>query len=59
MTKDENGEDVPHLEITEVVLVHCNVVNNDYQHDSKILYTFALNKLFRQLLDISPKCLHF
>ena len=59
MTKDENGEDVPHLEITEVVLVHCNVVNNDYQHDSKTLYTFALNKLFRQLLDISPKCLYF
>ena len=59
MTKDENGEDVPHLEITEVVLVHCNVVNNDYQHDSKTLYTFALNKLFRQLLDISLKCLYF
>ena len=37
VTKDENGEDVPHLEITEVVLVHCNIVNNDYQHDSRIL----------------------
>ena len=37
VTKDENGEDVPHLEITEVVLVHRNIVNNDYQHDSRIL----------------------
>ena len=34
-TKDENGENVPHLEITEVLLIHCNIVNNDYQQDSK------------------------
>ena len=33
ITKDENGENVPHLEITEVILVHCNTVNNDYQQD--------------------------
>ena len=33
ITKDKNGENVPHLEITEVVLVHCNIVNNDYQED--------------------------
>ena len=41
ITKDENGENVPHLEITEVVLVHCNIVNNDYQQDSRVLYTFV------------------
>ena len=55
ITKDENGENVPHLEITEVVLVHCNIVNNGYQQDSRVLYTFVLNKSFGQLLDISPK----
>ena len=38
ITKDEIGENVPHLEITEVILVYCNVVNNDYQHDSRVLY---------------------
>ena len=53
-TKDKNGENVPHLEITEVVLVHCNVVNNDYQQDSRVLYTFVPNKSFGSLLDISP-----
>ena len=46
ITKDENGENVPYLEITEVVLVHCNIVNNDYQQDSSILYRFVLNKSF-------------
>ena len=55
ITKDENGKNVPHLEITEVVLIHCNIVNNDYQRDSKVLYTFVPNKLFGQLLDVSPK----
>ena len=55
ITKDENGENVPHLKITEVVLVHCNIVNNDYQQDSRALYTFIPNKSFSQLLDISPK----
>ena len=54
ITKDKNGENVPHLEITEVVLVHCNFVNNDYQQDSRVLYTFALNKTFRSLLEIYP-----
>ena len=44
ITKDKNGENVPHLEITEVVLVHCNLVNNDYQQDSRMLYTFVPNK---------------
>ena len=41
ITKDKNGENVPHLEIVELVLVHCNLVNNDYQQDSRILYTFV------------------
>ena len=45
---------MPHLEITEVVLVHCNIVNNDYQQDSRVLYTFVQNKLFGSLLEISP-----
>ena len=36
ITKDKNGENVPHSEITEVVLVHCNIVNNDYQQDSRV-----------------------
>ena len=40
MTKNENGENVPHLKITEVVLVHCNIVNNNYQQNSIVLYTF-------------------
>ena len=54
ITKDKNGENVPHLEITEVVLVHCNMVNNDYQQDSRVLYTFVPNKPFGSLLEISP-----
>ena len=37
ITEDKNGENVPHLEITEVVLAHCNIVNNDYQQDSREL----------------------
>ena len=52
-TKDRNGENVPHLEITELVLVHCNLDNNDYQQDSRILYTFVRNKPFGSLLQIS------
>ena len=54
-TKDKNGENVPHLEIVEVILVHCNLVNNDYQQNSRILYTFVPNKAFSSLLEISPK----
>ena len=54
ITKDKNGENVPHLEITEVVLVHCNIVNNDYQQNSRVLYTFVPNKSFGSLLEISP-----
>ena len=54
ITKDENSENVPHLEITEVILVHCNIANNDYQQDSRVLYTFVPNKPFGSLLEISP-----
>ena len=46
ITKYENGENVPHLEITKVVLVLCNTVNNDYQQDSKVLYTLFLFLFF-------------
>ena len=54
INKNENDENVPH-EIGEVILFHCNIVNNAYQHDSRVLYTFLPNKSFGQLLDISPK----
>ena len=53
ITKDKNGENVPHLEIVELVLVHCNLVNNDYQQDSRILYAFVPNKTYGSLLEIS------
>ena len=46
---------MPYLEITEVVLIRFNVVNNSYQKSSRVLYTFVPNKSFSQLLDISPK----
>ena len=55
ITKYENGENVPNLQITEVVLMHCNIVNNDYQQDARVLYTFVRIKLFGKLLYISPK----
>ena len=54
ITKDKSSENIPHLEITEVVLVLCNIVNHDYQQDSRVLYTFVPNKLFGSLLEISP-----
>ena len=54
ITEDMNGENVPHLEVLEVVLVHCNTVNNDYQQDSRVLYTFVPNKPFGNLLENSP-----
>ena len=55
INKDKNGENVPNLEVVEVVLVHCNLVNNDYQQESRILYTFVPNKTFGSLLEISPR----
>ena len=57
-TRDKNGENVPNLEITEEVLVHFNIANNDYQQDLRVLYTFVPNKQFGSLLEIAPrKCL--
>ena len=49
ITKDQNAENRPHLEITEVVLINCNIVNNDFQQDSRVLYIFVPNKSFGQL----------
>ena len=55
----ETSDNVPHLEITEIVLIYCNIVNNNYQQDLRVLYTFVPNKSFGQLLDISPKIFIF
>ena len=55
ITKSEDGENVPNLVVTEVVLVQCNIVNNKYQQNSRVLYTFVPNKSFGQLLNILPK----
>ena len=55
--KDKDEENVPKLEYVEVVLVHCNLVKNDYQHISKVLFTFVPNKQFGQLINISPHSL--
>ena len=53
--KDKNGENAPYLEIAKVLLIHRNVVNNSYQKNTRVLYTFVSNKSFGQLLDISPE----
>ena len=50
--KDKNVENVPHLEVTEVILVHCNIVKINYQHNSRALRAFVPNKSFYQLLHI-------
>ena len=55
--QDRNGEDVPKLESVEVVLVHCNLVNNNYQQASKVLFTFVPNKQFGQLINIAKHSL--
>ena len=55
ITKDKDGENIPHLEIKEVVLVHCDIANNDCQQDSRVLYTFVPNKPFGSLLEIYPR----
>ena len=52
---DKNSENVPKLESVEVVLVHCNLVKNDYQHTSKVLFSFVPNKQFGQLINISQQ----
>ena len=55
ITKDKNGENVPYLEVNEVVLIHSNIVNNNYQQHSRVLYTFVPYNLFGLLLNISPQ----
>ena len=52
ITKDKIGGNGAYLEVTEIALDHCNIVNNDYQEDSRILNIFVPNRLFGQLLDI-------
>ena len=54
ITKDKSAENIPHLEITKVVLLRCNFVNNNYQHGWRVLNTFASNKLFGSWLEVSP-----
>ena len=54
LSEDKSSENVLHLEITEVALVHCNIANNYYQQDSRVLYVFVPNKSFCSLLEISP-----
>ena len=55
--QDKNGEDLPKLESSKVVLVHCSLVNNMYQQTSKVLFTFVPNKQFGQLINIAPHSL--
>ena len=52
INKNEKSKNVPNLEITEAVLIHCNIANNDYQQDSRVLYTSVINKSVDQFLDI-------
>ena len=52
ITKDKNGENVPYLEITEVVLIHCDVANNSYQQNSRVLLVIVINKILKS-------CIHF
>ena len=52
-TKEKNGKNVSHLEMTKVILIHCNLANNSYQQDSRALYAY-LNKSFGTLFKISP-----
>ena len=54
ITKDKNDGNVPHSEVAELILIHCNLVNNDYQQNSRILYTFTPDKSSGSLLQISP-----
>ena len=57
LNKNKDGEIVPILETVEVALVHCNLVNNNYQQASKVLFTFVPNKQFGQLITITPHSL--
>ena len=55
ITKDKNGENVPYFDAIEVVLLHCNIINNEYQQDLRVLHRFVSNKPFSNLLEISKK----
>ena len=55
ITKNENSENVPHLEIAEIIWIHCNIANKNYLQDSRVLHKFVPNKLFGKLLDILPE----
>ena len=55
ISKNKNGDNFPKLEVAEVILVHCNIVNNNYQQNSRVLFTFIPNKSFGKILDISTK----
>ena len=55
--QNKDGEDVPTLESVAVVSVNCNLVNNNYQQASKVLFTFVPNKQFGQLINIAPHSL--
>ena len=59
ITKDKNDENIHHLGIPEVVLVYCNIVNNNYQQDSRVSYLFVPNNPFGTLLETSPKIISF
>ena len=59
ITKDKNGEQVPHLEVAELVIVHCNIINNNYQQNSRILYTFVPNKPFGSLFKFHLQTISF
>ena len=56
---DGNSEIVPRLENAEVALVHCNLVNNNYQQHSRVLFTFVPTKQYGKLISISPHSLAF
>ena len=55
INKDKNGDFLPHLEFTEVVLVHCNIINNNYQQDSRVLYTFAISIIWTNIRYFTQK----
>ena len=55
ITGEKNGENVLHLEVVEVVLIHCNIVDNSYQQNSRILYTFVTNKSATDAFKIASK----
>ena len=59
ITKNKADKNVSHVEIIEVDLVHFSIGSNDYQHDSRVLYTFISNKSFGQWLDVSDENLIF